>query len=68
MFGEGNQVSKDRFEIMKGVKIFFYDSDSLKREFEKYGLIEFPEIDELDKNKKNKPPLNFINLKCKKVL
>ena len=44
MFGKGNQLSKDRFEIMKGVKMFFYDSDSVKREFGKYGLIEFSEL------------------------
>jgi len=68
MFGKGNQVSKDRFEIMKGVKMFFYDSDSVKREFGKYGFIEFPEIDEPNKHMENKPPLKFINVKCKKAL
>lgn len=66
MFGKGKQLSKDRFEIMKGVKMFFYDSDSLKREFGKYGLIEFSEIDEATKNIANKPPIQFIILKCKK--
>ncbi|QGU95555.1 methyltransferase domain-containing protein [Clostridium bovifaecis] len=66
MFGRGPQLSKDRFEIMKGVKMFFYDSDSVKREFEKYGLVEFSEIDEPAKNIGNKPPLKFIIIKCKK--
>jgi SAM-dependent methyltransferase len=66
MFGKGRQLSKDRFEIMKGVKMFFYDSDSVKREFGKYGLIEFSEIDEPSKNMENKPPLKFIIIKCKK--
>ncbi|MDF2986595.1 MAG: methyltransferase [Eubacterium sp.] len=67
MFGRGKQLSKDRFETMKGVKIFFYDSDSIKQEFEKYGLIEFSEIDEPAKNMENKPPLNFSYIKCKKL-
>ncbi len=66
MFGKGKQLSKDRFEIMEGVKMFFYDSDSVKQEFGKYGLAELSEIDEPSKNKKNKPPLKFIIIKCKK--
>jgi hypothetical protein len=37
-----------------------------KQEFEKYGLIEFSEIDEPSKNKENKPPIKFIIVKCKK--
>lgn len=67
MFGKGKQLSKDRFERIKGVKMFFYDSDSIKREFGKYGLIEISEINESNKNMENKPPLNFIIVKCKKV-
>lgn len=66
MFGKGKQLSKDRFEIMKGVKMFFYDSDSIRQEFEKYGLVEFLEIDEPSKNMENKPPLKFTIIKCKK--
>ncbi|KUO78787.1 MAG: methyltransferase [Desulfosporosinus sp. BRH_c37] len=66
MFGKGNQLSKDRFETMKGVKIFFYDSDSVKREFGNYGLVDISEIDEPNKNMENKPPVNFIIVKCKK--
>ncbi|HBV87370.1 MAG TPA: SAM-dependent methyltransferase [Desulfosporosinus sp.] len=66
MFGKGKQLSKNRFETMKGVKIFFYDADSVKQEFGKYGLVEFSEIDETNKSEKTKPPVSFINIKCKK--
>ncbi|MDO0821353.1 class I SAM-dependent methyltransferase [Desulfosporosinus nitroreducens] len=66
MFRKGKQLSKDRFETMKGVKIFFYDADSVKREFKEYGLIEFSEIDELIKNMGDKPPVKFMIVKCKK--
>lgn len=66
MFGKGKHLSKDRYEIMEGVKMFFYDSDSVTREFQKYGLQEFSEIDEPNKEKKNKPSLNFIIIKCRK--
>lgn len=68
MFGQGKQLSKDRFEIMEGVKMFFYDSDSVKREFVKYGLVEFSELDETNKKIENKPPVKFIIIKCKKEL
>jgi SAM-dependent methyltransferase len=66
MYGRGKQLSKDRFETIKGVKIFFYDTDSVKQEFGKFGLIEFMEIDEPHKNGKNKPPEKFLMVKCKK--
>lgn len=67
MFGKGKKLSKDRFEIIKGAKIFFYDSDSIIREFGEYGLIEISEIDESNNRIENKPPLNFMVVKCKKV-
>lgn len=63
MFGKGKLLDKDYFEIMEVVKMFFYDSDSIKQEF---GLIEISEIDEQSKDMKNKPPMNFIIIKCKK--
>lgn len=65
MYGKGNQLSKDRFEVMKGVGVFFYDNDSVRREFEEYGLVEFSEIDEPIKHVDNEPPLKCILVKCK---
>jgi SAM-dependent methyltransferase len=67
MYGKGKQLGKDYFEIMEGVKMFFYDSDSIKQEFGKYGLIEYSEIVEPHKNAENKPPFKFIMIKCKKI-
>ncbi|WP_026476820.1 class I SAM-dependent methyltransferase [Alkaliphilus transvaalensis] len=66
MFGQGKQLSRDRFERIKGVKIFFYDPDSIKKEFGDYGLIEVSEINEIDSKIENKSPLNFMVIKCKK--
>ncbi|MFJ5761026.1 class I SAM-dependent methyltransferase [Neobacillus sp. NPDC093182] len=68
MFGKGKQLDKDYYEIMEGVKMFFYDADSIKRDFEKYGLVEFSEIDEPNKIMENKPSINFIMVTCKKEL
>ena len=66
MFGKGKQLGKDYFEIMEGIKMFFYDSSSIKQEFGKYGLIESSEIVEPHKNMENKPPFKFIMVKCQR--
>lgn len=66
MFGRGKQLGKDYFEVMKGVKMFFYDSDSIKQEFGEYGLIEISEIVEPHKDMETKPPFKFIMIKCQK--
>lgn len=68
MFRKGKQLDKDYYEIMEGVKMFFYDSESIKQEFEEYGLVEISEIDEPNKDTKNKPSINFLVVKCKKEL
>ncbi|PFN27772.1 class I SAM-dependent methyltransferase [Bacillus cereus] len=68
MFGKGKQLDKDYFEIMEGVKMFFYDHESIKQEFDQYGLIEVSEIDEPNKNVKNKPSIHFLVVKCKKEI
>jgi 2-polyprenyl-3-methyl-5-hydroxy-6-metoxy-1,4-benzoquinol methylase len=68
MYEKGKKLGKDYFEIMEGVKMFFYDSVSVKQEFGKYGLLEYSEIDEPHKNKENIPPFRFIMVKCQKKL
>jgi 2-polyprenyl-3-methyl-5-hydroxy-6-metoxy-1,4-benzoquinol methylase len=45
-YGQGELISKDRYEIHKGAKIFYYDQESVKTEFEKYGFFEITEVDE----------------------
>ncbi|MBG9447333.1 class I SAM-dependent methyltransferase [Cytobacillus firmus] len=66
MYGKGKQLGKDYFEIMDGVKMFFYDSDSIKQEFGQYGLIEISEIVEPHKDNETKPPFKFTMVKCQK--
>lgn len=63
MFGKGKLLDKRLFWDNGSCKNVFYDSDSIKQEF---GLIEISEIDEQSKDMKNKPPMNFIMIKCKK--
>ncbi|MBZ4222329.1 class I SAM-dependent methyltransferase [Bacillus wiedmannii] len=68
MYGKGNQLDKDYYEIMEGVKMFFYDSESIKQDFNKYGLVQVSEIDEPNKIMENKPSINFLMIKCRKDL
>ncbi|PEC22000.1 class I SAM-dependent methyltransferase [Bacillus cereus] len=66
MYGKGEKLDQDYFEIMEGVKMFFYDFDSIKQDFNKYGLVQVSEIDEPNKNMENKPSINFLMITCKK--
>ena len=66
LYGKGKQLSKDRFERIKGVKLFFYDEDSIKREFDCYGLTGIQGIDEPVRDGKSRPPMKFTVIICKK--
>lgn len=57
MYGNGNFISKDRYEIHKGAKIFFYDKSTIENEFGQFGLFEVVEIEETHP---------FYWIKCKK--
>jgi SAM-dependent methyltransferase len=67
IYGNGKQLSKDRFELMKGLNVYFYDLDSATKEFLNYGLIDIQEIDEPIKHMDNQPPLKLLMIMCKKV-
>lgn len=56
-YGKGKFIGKDRYEVFEGVKMFFYDRESVQAEFGNAGLIEISEIHE------NYP---FFLIKCKK--
>lgn len=56
-YGQGKFISKDRYEMFGGVKLFFYDRESIHAEFNRVGLFEITEVTE------NYP---FFLIKCKK--
>lgn len=56
-YGQGTLISKDRYEMFGGVKMFFYDTTSIHEEFDKAGLFEITEINET---------YPFFLIKCKK--
>lgn len=66
MYGNGKQLSKDRFETVKGLRVYFYDRYAVKKEFGKYGLVEFSDIDEPIRHMEDEPPLKCILVKCKR--
>lgn len=45
-YGQGTPVGKDRFEQFGGVRLFFYDRDSVAAEFGGAGLIDVKEVEE----------------------
>ncbi len=57
IYGQGKFISKDRFEIFGGVKMFFYDRESVHKEFGKTGLVEITEVDDV---------YPFFLIKCRK--
>jgi SAM-dependent methyltransferase len=66
MYGTGKPLSRHRFELMKGLNVFFYDPAAVEREFGKYGLLEFHEIDEPIKHMPDEPPLKCTYVCCRK--
>jgi SAM-dependent methyltransferase len=65
-YGEGKELSADRFETKHGVELFFYDLASVEGEFGKYGLVEAKEINEPAKVVEHKPQQKFWQITCKK--
>lgn len=57
-YGQGTLIGKDRYEMFGGVKIFFYDQETIAEEFGKSGLFEITEVTE------NYP---FYVIKCRKL-
>jgi SAM-dependent methyltransferase len=45
-YGTGTFISKDRYELYGGVRLFFYDRESIRAEFGAAGLVEIAEVSE----------------------
>ena len=58
MFGQGIPISKDRFEVFGSVKMYFYDRESIEKDFANAGLFEIEEVDDI---------YPFYLIKCKKT-
>jgi SAM-dependent methyltransferase len=63
MYGLGPRLGDDWYERLPGLPMYFYDADSVHREFEPHGLVEFSEIDEPSDGGVALP---FINVICRR--
>lgn len=68
MYGNGTKLAENYYETTYGVKLFFYNSKSIEKEFGNYGLIDFVEIDDIYKDNPDKPPVKFLMIKCRKEI
>jgi len=59
MFGTGVKIAERLYETMPGVRLFFYDEASIRREFGAYGLANFQPISE-------PTGLDFLWIECRK--
>jgi SAM-dependent methyltransferase len=63
MYGQGPRLGEDWYERLPNLTMYFYDAESVKREFGPYGMLEFSEIDEPSGKGAALP---FINVICKR--
>ncbi len=66
MYGKGKQLGKDYFETKDGVKLYFYDAESIDQDFKDYGLVDFFDLEEPNKDSNNKPSMKFTMIICRK--
>jgi SAM-dependent methyltransferase len=62
-YGVGETLGKDRFRTKDGVALFFYDLESIQREFGTFGLVEAVEIEETGQGK---AVTKFWKIVCRK--
>lgn len=43
-YGQGTFLSDDRYELFGGVKMYFYDEDAVRREFDEAGLVDIVDV------------------------
>jgi 2-polyprenyl-3-methyl-5-hydroxy-6-metoxy-1,4-benzoquinol methylase len=68
MYGKGRYLSKNRYEISKGLKVFFYDHESVLKEFSAFGLEECKAIEEPVKFMENQEPVKLKYIVCRKEI
>ena len=66
-YGSGRVLSKDRFRIMNGLNVYFYDTISLQREFAGCGIVEIKTIEEPIKFMIGQEPLKLLLIICRKT-
>ena len=68
LYKNGKLISKDRFRIQNGLDVFFYDPETIVKEFGRFGLVEYTEIEELVKHMPTEEPMKFWMVVCRKTV
>lgn len=66
IYRQGQRIEKNRCQLENGLKLFFYDNESIKKEFNDFGLTNTFDIDEPIKYIENQPPLKLKIIVCRK--
>jgi SAM-dependent methyltransferase len=66
LYGTGTYISKDRYNVSKGLKVYFYDDESVANEFAGFGLQKYTDIAEPIKFMEGQEPMNLKMVLCKK--
>lgn len=66
MFATGKKLTERLYETRPGVRLFFYDEASIKREFGSYGLQLVRAVAEPTKHAPESAPLDYIWIECHK--
>jgi len=67
LYGTGKYLSKGRYEISKGLKVFFYDSETILEEFSDFGMTESKDIEEPVKFMEGEKPVKMKFVICRKT-
>lgn len=67
MYGKGKRLSRDRFEIADGISVYFYNSETVAKEFTPFGMIECRDINEPIKFAPGYEPLKCKMVICRKL-
>lgn len=67
LYENGKPVSKDRFRIQNGLDVFFYDPETIVKEFGRFGLVEYTEIEEQVKHMPKEEPMKCWMVVCRKI-
>lgn len=63
MYGQGTRLGEDWYERLPNLPMYFYDAESVEREFGSHGLVEWSEVNEPSPGGTSLP---FINVLCGK--
>ena len=66
LYGSGKYLSKDRYQLPDGLTVFFYDDDSVSKEFRNFGLIRVSDIEEPIKFAEGYDPMPLKFVVCRK--